>query len=86
MDHGQVDRSLFLCSYVARFEIIWELSYKMFNGIIEQKYFSLQKNIYLNAEKYFLRQKNISCIYWPVWEEREEEESPRQPECHPPAD
>ena len=58
--HGQVDRSLFLCSYVARFKIIRELSYKMFNGIIEQKYFLLHKNIsycrkiFLMTEKYFL--------------------------------
>ena len=51
--HGQVDHSLFLCSYVARFKIIRELSYKMFNGIIVQKYFLLQKNISYD-KKYIL--------------------------------
>lgn len=52
--HGQVDRSLFLCSYVARFKIIRELSYKMFNGIIVQKYFLLQKNISYDKKIYFV--------------------------------
>ena len=58
--HGQVDRSLFLCSYDARFKIIRELSYKMFNSLIVQKYFLLQKNIsyyrkiFLTTKKYIL--------------------------------
>ena len=51
--HGQVDRSLFLCSYVARFKIIRELSYKMFNGIIVQS-ISYYRKIFLMTKKYIL--------------------------------